>query len=184
MASSKVAIRYASAFLDTAIEKNMLSKISEDFDYILSALNKSVELRRAIKSPIIKNETKQSFLREIFGKTISNDSMNFLDFVITKERENILNEILEKFISLRDIHLGIVKVDVVTAFDFTVAQKIDLQKRFEIYLNKKVRFSYMIDVNIIGGFIATVGDTVYNASILHQLGLLKKQFLLGSAALN
>jgi F-type H+-transporting ATPase subunit delta len=184
MASSKVAVRYARSFLDTAIEKNVLSKVSQDFELLLIALNNSVELRRAVKSPIIKNETKQSFIEEIFGKVISKDSMSFVNFVITKERENILVDIIEKFISLKDEYLGIVKVDVISAFDFTTVQKTELQQKFETYLNKKVRFSYKIDKNIIGGFVAKVGDTVYNASVFHQLGLLKKQFLLGSVTLN
>ena len=77
-----------------------------------------------------------------------------------------------------------VKVDVTTAFDFTNEQKTQLQQKFESYLKKKTRLTYKVDRNIIGGFIAKVGDTVYNASMAHQLGLLKKTFLQSSITLN
>ena len=33
MASSKVANRYSKSFLDTSIEKNILDKVSSDFDF-------------------------------------------------------------------------------------------------------------------------------------------------------
>ena len=184
MASSKVAIRYAQSFLDISIEKNILAKVAEEFALVAQTLSKSYDLLRAIKSPVIKVETKKIVLAEVFGKLLSKDSFDFLNFVIDKGREEILPEILEKFEILKDESLGIVKVNVTTAFDFTSEQRNHLQQQFESYLKKKARLTYKVDTNIIGGFIAKVGDTVYNASMIHQLGLLKKEFLQGSVTLN
>jgi len=184
MASSKVAIRYAQSFLDTSIEKNILLKVASDFEVVANTLTKSNDLLRAIKSPVIKGETKKKIITELFGNLISKDSNDFISFVISKGREEILLDVLEKFDSLKDEHLGFVKVDVTTAFDFSVDQKNQLQQKFESYLKKKTRLTFTVDQNIIGGFIAKVGDTVYNASMVHQLGLLKKEFLHGSVALN
>jgi len=59
-----------------------------------------------------------------------------------------------------------------------------LQSRLEKILNKKVRLNFKIDLDLVGGFIAKVGDTLYDASIKHQLELLKKQFLTGELSLN
>ncbi|MBK7630743.1 MAG: ATP synthase F1 subunit delta [Ignavibacteriales bacterium] len=184
MALSKVANRYAQSFLDTSIEKNILTKVAEDFELVYNSISKSDELLRAIKSPIIKAETKKLFLAEIFGMSIGKDSMSFLDFTIVKGREDILLEILERFESIKDEYTGFVKIDVTTAFDFTSEQKIQLQQKFESYLKKRARLTFKVDGNIIGGFIAKVGDTVYNASMAHQLGLLKKTFLQSSVTLN
>jgi len=184
MASSKVAIRYASSFLGTAIEKNILDQVSEDFELVYNSINKNKELKRAMDSPIIKNETKKSILTAIFGGKISEETLSYLNFVILKGRENILSQILEKFFYLRDEHLGVANVNVLTAFDFTPEQKMHLQEKFASYLNKKVKLSFTVDKKLIGGFIAKVGDTVYNASITHQLDLLKEQFLRGSVNLN
>ncbi|MEO8232878.1 MAG: ATP synthase F1 subunit delta [Ignavibacteriota bacterium] len=184
MVLSKVANRYAQSFLDTSIEKNILAKVAKDFDLVQNTLLKSDELLRAIKSPVIKAETKKSILTEIFGKLISEDSISFLEFTINKGREEILPEILDKFESLKDEYTGFVKVDVITAFSFSDEQKLQLQERFESHLKKKARLTFKIDQNIIGGFVAKVGDTVYNASVAHQLGLLKKQLLQGSITLN
>jgi len=184
MASSKVSNRYAQSFLDTSIEKNILAKVSEDFEFVYQTIVKNDELQRAFKSPVIKSETKQSILKEIFEKIISKDSMDFLNFVITKNREEFFKEILESFESLKNEYIGVVKVDVITAFDFAEDQKKQLQQRFESYLKKKARLTFKVDKKIIGGFVAKVGDTIYNASVFHQLGLLKKHFLQSSITLN
>jgi F-type H+-transporting ATPase subunit delta len=80
MASSKVAIRYAQSFLDTSIEKNILAKVAEEFELVAQTLSKSYDLRRAIKSPVIKAETKKAVLAEVFGKLLSKDSFRFFEF--------------------------------------------------------------------------------------------------------
>jgi F-type H+-transporting ATPase subunit delta len=184
MASSKVANRYAQSFLDTSIEKNILDTITKDFELVYQSLIKSPELLRAFKSPVIKTETKQSILAEIFGKLISKDSMDFLNFVILKGREELFADILEKFENLKDEHIGAVKIEVTTAFIFTEDQKNQLKDKFESHLKKTARLTFKVDQNIIGGFVAKVGDTVYNASMIHQLGLLKKQLLQEGITLN
>ncbi len=184
MASSKVANRYAKSFLDTSIEKNILDKVSNDFDLVYRSLIKSQELLRAFKSPVIKTETKQSILTEIFGKLLSKESMDFLNFVFAKGREELLTEILEKFENLKDDQIGAVKVDVTTAFIFTDEQKNQIQKKFDTHLKKKTRLTFKVDQNIIGGFVAKVGDTVFNASMIHQLDLLKKRLLQDGITLN
>jgi len=184
MSTSRVSVRYARSFLDTALEKNILKKVNEDFELVYNSFQKSPELIRAIESPIIKSEVKQSILDEIFGNKISNDSMSFIRFILSKDRQNILLEIIEKFFELNNAKQGIVKVDVITSFTFTDEQKKQLQSKFESYLDKKLLINYSIDEKILGGFIAKIGDTIFNASMIHQLDLLKKQFLQGSAALN
>jgi F-type H+-transporting ATPase subunit delta len=110
--------------------------------------------------------------------------MDFIEFVISKQRESLLQSIGNRFLELRDEYLGIANVEVSAASEFTNEQKNVLQNRLEKILNKKVRLNFKIDLELVGGFIAKVGDTLYDASIKHQLELLKKQFLTGELSLN
>jgi F-type H+-transporting ATPase subunit delta len=75
-------------------------------------------------------------------------------------------------------------VDVKTAFEFSDDQKKSLQKKIEEILNKKARLSFKVEPELIGGFVAKVDDTLYDASLKHQIEILKKQFLKGSSLLN
>jgi F-type H+-transporting ATPase subunit delta len=177
MAETKVSTRYAASLIDIAMEKNSL-------ELVHSAILSSSELRNLLQSPVVKNEMKRSILREIFKNKVSEDSLNFIEFIVDKNREYLLESIVEKFLEMRDEKLGIVRVDVKTSFDFTDEQKTKLKQRLENMLNKKAHLKFTTDNTIIGGFIAKVGDTVYNASIKHQLELLRKEFLHGSVQLN
>ncbi len=185
MADYKVSMRYATSLLDLAVEKNMMDVISADIELISSSMIHSRELAKALKNPVIKPETKVSILDEIFKSKVNAETMHFVRFLVKKGRENLLLEIAEKFLKLRDERAGIVNVNVRTAFELTDSQINELKSKIETMLNKKARLKVNIDPDVVGGFIAQVNDTVYDASVKHQLETLKQQLLKsGTAALN
>ncbi|MBT8386216.1 MAG: ATP synthase F1 subunit delta, partial [Ignavibacteria bacterium] len=76
------------------------------------------------------------------------------------------------------------QVSVKTVYEFSEEQKRTLIENLEKTLNKKVRLTFTIDEDLIGGFVAKVGDTLFDASLQHQLKLLKNQLLYGSISKN
>jgi F-type H+-transporting ATPase subunit delta len=184
MSNFKVSIRYATSLLELAAEKNNLDRISQDMELVCHTIETNNQLKLVLASPIIKSPVKLSILTDIFKPVVCDDSLKFLLFVVEKNREEVLFEIIKKFLELKDVSLGIVNVDVTTAVEFTAAQTDELRKKMESYLNKKTRLKFKIDRQIIGGFVAKVGDSVFDASLKHQLDLLKKQFIKGGASLN
>ena len=184
MADFRVLHRYAVSMLETAIDKKNLDGITTDIQLIVDTLTQNRKLVLMLESPVIRPESKLKILKEIFDKKISKDSMDFIEFVISKQRESLLQPIGNRFLELQDEHLGIANVVVTAASEFTNEQKNVLKNRLEKILNKKVRLNFKTDFELVGGFIAKVGDTLYDASIKHQLELLKKQFLTGELSLN
>jgi len=184
MADFRILHRYATSLLETTLEKNNLDVITSDIKLLVDTLDESRQLQLALESPVIKPETKLSILKEIFQTKVSKDSMDFIEFIVIKRREDLLGAICKRFLELRDEHLGIANVEVSTAVQFSDEQKRVLETKLEKILDKKVRLNFKTDVNIVGGFIAKVDDTLYDASIIHQLELLKKQFLTGEISLN
>jgi len=184
MADFRILHRYATSFLETSLEKKNLEVTTSDMKLLVQTLEQNRQLQLMLESPVIKPELKLNILKEIFSNKIAKDSMDFIEFVISKKRESLLGSIGKRFLELRDEHLGIANVFVTTAADFTGEQKNVLQSRMEKILNKKVQLNFKKDANLVGGFIAKVDDTLYDASIKHQLELLKKQFLTGEISLN
>ena len=184
MADFRVLHRYAISLLESSIEKSNLDAVTSDVQLLVETLKHSKELESMLDSPIIRPELKLKILREIFSKRVSKEMMDFVEFLISKKREDLLQSIGKRFLELRDEHLGISSVEVTTAAEFTNDQKNVLQRKLESILSKKVRLNFRIDINLIGGFIAKSGDTLYDASIRHQLELLRKQFLSGEFSLN
>jgi F-type H+-transporting ATPase subunit delta len=184
MTNYKVSVGYASSLLDSSIEKNNLEETTNDMEFVLKTFQDNPELRSAISSPVIKTKFKTAILDDIFKSRISVDSLNFLQFVVSKGRESLVSEILLRFLELNDEHLGIAKVELRSALELSPDQTKILKENFEDLLKKKIKFIFKLDPEMIGGFTAKVGDTVYDASIRHQLGILKKQFKQGGASLN
>ena len=184
MNESKVSVRYANSLLSSATEKGNLDKVAKDMELVYSVIKSSGELSRTLSSPVVKAQVKSSILEEIFKKKISKETMDFLKFIVEKNRENLLESIVNKFLELRDQKLGLVNVNVKSAVELGEDQKKKLKEKFEKLLNKKVRLNFTIDPDVVGGFVAKVGDTVYDASLKNQLEVLKKRFLKGGASLN
>ncbi|MFZ0453106.1 MAG: ATP synthase F1 subunit delta [Ignavibacteriaceae bacterium] len=184
MTDYRVSYRYASSLLQTAEEKNILKFVAKSIQLVKDVIKENPQLQRILENPVIKQHVKVSILEEIFKSKVDNDTMNFLRFVVLKNREYFLPGILENFMELYDEKLGIVNVIVKTAFEFDDEQKRLLKEKLEKFLDKNTRIGYSLDENIVGGFIARIGDTVYDASLRHQLELLKKQFLSGGLSLN
>ena len=184
MKDQKVSIRYASSFLDSAIEKKNIESASNDMELVLNTLEGKNQLNLMLKSPVIKPQVKSSIITEIFADKISVDSLKFMQFVLDKKREDLLSNIATKFLELKDEYLGIMNVEITAAYEFTTEQQEQIRKKFETNLNKIIIIKYIIDKELIGGFVARVADTMYDASIKHQLEILRKQFLTGSVSLN
>jgi len=184
MADFRILHRYATSLIETALEKNNLEVVSSDIKLLVEALEQNRQLQLMLESPVIRPETKLSILKEIFEKNISKESMEFIKFIVSKNRENLLGTIGKRFLELRDEHLGIANVIVTAATEFSNDQKKVLIEKLEKILHKKVRLNFKKDVKLVGGFIAKVDDTLYDASVKHQLELLKKQFLTGEISLN
>ena len=184
MSDINISRRYATSLLESATEKNILDSVSKDVELIASALQASPQLDRVLSSPIIKPPLKLSILDEIFKSKVSPDTVKFIHFLVEKNREKLLALIIKLFLDMRDEKLGIVNAGVKSVIPLTQDQIEELKNKLEKYLNKNVRCSFQIDEKILGGFIVKVGDTVFDASLTHQLELLKKQFLQGGASLN
>jgi F-type H+-transporting ATPase subunit delta len=184
MIPNKVSSKYAGSLLEIAFEKKSDEILTQEIDDILEIFNSNSQLRRIIENPVVKKEIKLKILQDIFLNKISKELFDFLTFVINKNRDELLYDILQRFSELRDRSLGIVKVDLTASIEFDDNQVADLKSKLEHMLNKKVFFSFRLDKSIIGGFVARVGDTIIDASLKNQLNSIRKQFLKSGSALN
>lgn len=183
MSSRKVAIKYAQSLLDLAVEQNNVDVVVRDANFVLEVLKSNTNLIRTLQSPIIKSLLKQSILDEIFVNKVSESFISFIRFVVQKGRESILEEILISFDQLKNVKLGIAKVNLTTSLEVDDNQLEKIKTTLEGLLSKKVTFDKIIDASIIGGFVAQVDDKIYDASIKNQLELMKKQLVKGATTI-
>jgi len=175
MSEFVISTRYANALMESSLEKNSFEQVMKDIELVYNTLNSSKELRNVLENPIIPSEKKNKILEEIFSNKISDEVKSFISLIVNKKRENILLEICNRFLQLCDEKLNRIKVEITSAVELNNEQKNNIVKKLEEITNKKVIASYNLDNTIIGGFKARFNDTVVDASVKHQLELLKKK---------
>lgn len=175
MSEFSVSTRYAKALMGIAESNNSFEVITSDLNLIHNTLLNSRELRNLLINPIINSSKKLKILNELFNAQISDDVKKFIKLVIDKGREDLLVDITNRFLSLADEKLNQVKVSVLSAVELDEMQKEKINKRLKDILNKKIIANYEVDNSIIGGFKVKFKDTVIDASIKHQLEVLKKK---------
>lgn len=179
MPYTRVALRYASALLESSLQANILDDVRKDVDLLRTALGASRELVNVLKSPIIRHEQKKQALTNIFSAKIAPLTMNFLLLLLEKRREGELPTIVAAFNDLYNQHKGIIEVQVSSAIELDEAQKNAIIDKVKQYTGKNVLPSYNLDKSLIGGFSVRMGDTVLDGTVKHQLENLKKALAAG-----
>ncbi|MAP87554.1 ATP synthase F1 subunit delta [Candidatus Poribacteria bacterium] len=124
-------------------------------------------------------ESKQSILQELFGNQLDPLVLNSLFLLVLKKRERSTEDILLAFTQLVDEQAGRLVADVTSAIELTSKQQDALVEKLSGYSGKQVRLSMRVDSSIKGGFIAKLGDTVFDGSVATQLQRLKRQLARG-----
>lgn len=184
MLNTKITNRYAKALLELAISENNLELISKDLEFIQKTFSSVRELLLLIKSPIVKRDKKRKIIHEVFSGKVSDTALKFCELIVNRQRSELLPDILYRFYELRDEYLNIKNVNVKSAVELENIHLEQLKNILEKRLNKQVRLSVTIDKKLIGGFVVQIDDTVIDASLKHQLELLKRKFLFGTEKLN
>lgn len=171
--SNKAARRYANALLEIAVEKDILDNVKEDMLLIHNTIDASSELSLFLKNPIIKKEQKKAAIGKIFEDKVQDLTIQLFELLFTKEREALLDDISRNFIELYNLHKGIIKVDVTSAYKLEDDQLKALKKNIERTTGKKVEFETEVEEDLIGGLKFRIDDTVVDGSVKFKLNQLK-----------
>lgn len=175
MSDFVISTRYANSLMMISLEKDILKNTIEDVSLVKNTLEASRELRVFLDNPIVSSKKKSEVLKELFETKVGNDLAGFIEFLVKKRRENLLLEISKRFLSLSNQKLNRVDVDIVSAIELDDKQKNEIKTKLEKIVKKTVSPNFKVDTSIIGGFKARFSDTVVDATVKHQLELLKKK---------
>jgi F-type H+-transporting ATPase subunit delta len=179
MSNIRVAERYASAALSVSEEMKSVDEVSRDFAFIETMMRDVADFRLFLKSPVVNKEKKASVLAQLLRGKVSVFTEKFVLLLASKGRENILPETIRQFYDLRDKQRGILHVVARTAVKFSDAQHRTLVRQIEAATKKQARIDYVVDPSLKGGFIVQHEDTVWDASVRHQLDILRQRLAEG-----
>ena len=171
--SLTVARRYAQALYGEADQQKCVERVDEDISMIQESLAGSSELTRFFQDPVVSSDKKENVVNKLFGDRVHSVVLSFIKLLIQKGRGNIFPTIASAYQALRDEQLGIVEAHVRSALVLGDEEQAKIEQRIQKMTGQQVRLKTEVDPTILGGLIIRVGDTVYDGSVLHQLGALR-----------
>lgn len=177
MSSYRIASRYAKSLIDLAIEQGKLDRVVEDMTSF-ARVSQQRDMALLLKSPVVKGDVKGKVLNAIFGGKIDVLTSSFIDIILRKGREAYLPDIAGECIrQYRDIK-GISIVEVVSAETLPADTLEAIRRKLteSRLTHGTIEFRTSVDPSLIGGFVISFDDKLYDASVKHQLDLLRKEF--------
>ena len=170
--------RYAKAFLDLAMQKDVVDKCHDDLRLVKNTFENNEELRTLIHQPFLSKERKKNILTRIFKDRTESITIDLLCLLIENNRDEILSSIYDVFHELYLDYKKIAVVAVTSAVDLdddTINRIVNILKH-KIVGKDTIEVERNIDKSIIGGFIVRYGDYEYDASVRNTLKRLHSEF--------
>lgn len=172
-----VSARYARACIEAAEERGALDNLRDDTEALLELLASSDELRAFVEDPLIRQDGKQKALEELLSGKIHEITMGFLRLLCANRRERGLEDILQGVLFLLDDRQGIATADVSSARPLTDDQRRALLDRLSSASGKQIRLQETVDESLKAGFIARLGDKVFDGTLTAQLDRLRRSLI-------
>ena len=164
-----MAKRYAKALLEAAAEAGALEQVAAD----LGALGlhfAAKEVAGFFANPAVPRARKEAALTAAAERASASPlSVSLLRLLQARQRVGLLPDIARLFRDLVDERTGRVRAEVTVAVPLSVASVEALAARLSAATGRQVHLTPRVDPAVLGGLVARVGSTVYDASLRTQL---------------
>ncbi len=169
MTEQKVSYRYARAIIETAIADKLTDKLFNDFKVVEEIVSKSKELKTFLKSPVVPEAKKKAIVTELFKDHIDRMALNFITFLVTKGRSELLLDIIAQY-ELQYLKLNKKqKVDIISAIELTDEIRAKVLAKIAANIRMEIIPTFITEADIKGGIMIKIEDWVYDASLKSQL---------------
>lgn len=174
MSSGVVAKRYAYALFEVASENKQVDLVEQELQQIKQAIDDNPAFLQFLQHPQIAKETKKKEFQQIFEGQLSETTLNFVQLLIDKNREDAFALIPEFFTEKANEERGLVDAIVTSVQPLTEEQKEGLVQSFKRLLNKEIRIHNELNDSIMGGVVVQIGDRLYDGSVAGKLNRLQQ----------
>ena len=169
MTEKRISQRYAKALFLIAQEEKTMETIYNDVLYIQKVLKSSRALRLMLNNPIISPYKKIRVFNDIFKESVQPITLRFLVFLVEKNREDLLSNIILEFIDMYNTLNNLLEVEIVSAIELNDAIRKEVISNVANMTNKTILPKFIINPKIIGGIQLKFDDYLYDASLKKQL---------------
>ena len=166
---------YANALFEVANVEGSLSTVENELFSFARALQSNDELRATLTDAAIPVERRQGVVQDLLGERASPVTSNLVSFIVGAGRARDLPAIIERLVARAAEAKDKVVAEVRTAIPLTDDQRDRLAQALNNATGKSVEIKSIVDPSVMGGVLATVGDTVIDGTVRSRLDQLRAQ---------
>jgi F-type H+-transporting ATPase subunit delta len=177
MTSRTAAARYARALLDVASKESAdLDQVGLELDDFLRLLKQNSALDRVMMNPAVPAPRKHAAMVELSRLAgLSPVVAKLLALLAVRDRLMLLDDLAAAYRDMLMDRQNVVRAEITSSVPLPVEKARAIEEKLAAVTGKRVSMVATVDKDILGGVVARVGGTVYDASIATQLRKMRER---------
>ena len=166
---------YARALFEIARAEGTLDEVEDELFRLARTFESSDQLRNALTDEKIPAARRQAIVEDLLGGKATPTTVQLVSMVIGGGRGRDLPAIIDKLVQRASSAKQLEVAEVRSAVALTADQQTRLAAALANATGKQVNLKVVVDPSVLGGRIATVGDTVIDGSVRTRLDNVKSR---------
>lgn len=166
---------YARALFEVARAEGTLDEVEDELFRFARSFEASDELRTALTDETIPAGKRQAIVEDLLGGRATSTTTQLVSMVVGSGRGRDLPAIIDKLVARASSSKNLEVAEVRSAVPLTDDQQARLKAALTNATGKQVNLKVVVDPSVLGGIVATVGDTVIDGSVRTRVEQLKSR---------
>lgn len=171
--SEHVIEAYARALFEIARAEGSLDEVEDELFRFARSFEGSDALRNALTDEMIPAAKRQAIIEDLLGGKATSTTTQLISMVVGSGRTRDLPAIIDQLVARASSSKNLEVAEVRSATELTDDQKTRLAAALANATGRQVNLKVVVDPSVLGGLVATVGDTVIDGSVRTRLDQLK-----------
>ncbi|MGD9999803.1 MAG: ATP synthase F1 subunit delta, partial [Ilumatobacteraceae bacterium] len=166
---------YARALFEVARAEGTLDEVEDELFRFARSYESSDELRNTLSDEQIPAAKRQAIVEDLLGGKATSTTTQLVSMVIGSGRARELPAIVDRLVARASSAKNLEVAEVRSAVPLTDDQQTRLAAALANATGKQVNLKVVVDPSVLGGLVATVGDTVIDGSVRTRIDQLKSR---------
>ena len=166
---------YAQALLDIVLAEGHLDEVEDELFRFARIVEGNDELRMTLANPGLPLDRRAAIVDELLDNRAMPITTAIAAFIVGAGRGHDLPTIVDRFVALAAQGREHAVAEVRSAVPLDDAQRQRIAEALSRATHKQVEVKVIVDESVMGGIVATIGDTVIDGTVRHRLDQLKEQ---------
>ena len=164
---------YARALFEIARAEGSLDEVEDELFRFARSYENSDALRNALTDDMIPAAKRQAIVEDLLGGKATATTTQLVSMLVGSGRGRDLPAIIDQLVERASSSKNLEVAEVRSAIPLTDDQQTRLAAALANATGKQVNLKVVVDPSVLGGIIATVGDTVIDGTVRTRLDQLK-----------